>query len=41
MADGASDKAAARQMGISFHAAKFHVTAIVEKSMLTLGRWLS
>ena len=31
MADGASNKAIARRMGISFHTAKFHVAAILEK----------
>ena len=31
MADGASNKAIARQMGISFHTAKFHVAAILTK----------
>ena len=31
MADGASNKAIARQMGISFHTAKFHVAAILAK----------
>jgi DNA-binding NarL/FixJ family response regulator len=31
MADGASNKAIARRLGISFHTAKFHVAAIVAK----------
>lgn len=31
MADGASNKTIARRMGISFHTAKFHVAAILEK----------
>lgn len=31
MADGASNKAIARRLGISFHAAKFHVAAILAK----------
>ena len=31
MADGASNKAIARQMGISFHTAKFHVAAVLAK----------
>jgi DNA-binding NarL/FixJ family response regulator len=31
MADGASNKAIARRMGISFHTAKFHVAAILAK----------
>ena len=31
MADGASNKAIARRLDISFHTAKFHVAAILEK----------
>jgi DNA-binding NarL/FixJ family response regulator len=31
MADGASNKAIAHRLGISFHTAKFHVAAILEK----------
>jgi DNA-binding NarL/FixJ family response regulator len=31
MADGASNKGIARRLGISFHTAKFHVAAVLEK----------
>jgi DNA-binding NarL/FixJ family response regulator len=31
MADGVSNKAIARRLGISFHAGKFHVAAILAK----------
>lgn len=31
LADGASNKGIARKLGISFHTAKFHVAAILEK----------
>ena len=31
MADGASNKAIARRLGISFHTAKFHVAGILDK----------
>ena len=31
MADGASNKAIARRLGITFHSAKFHVAAILAK----------
>ena len=31
LADGASNKEIARKLGISFHTAKFHVAAILEK----------